>query len=118
MAKQSLPRGWTETQISELAAHHDRQTQEELVAEIEAALTANGEHAMEFEGTVREGVVVVDCSEPLPEGAKVRIFIEQSALTKQPTLAERLLRHSGTVPGLPPDIAAEHDHYIHGTPKR
>jgi hypothetical protein len=78
----------------------------------------NGEHAMEFEGTVREGVVVVDCSEPLPEGAKVKIFIEQSALTKQPTLAERLLRHSGTVPGLPPDIAAEHDHYIHGTPKR
>jgi hypothetical protein len=28
------------------------------------------------------------------------------------------LEVAGTAEGLPPDFAAEHDHYIHGTPKR
>jgi hypothetical protein len=34
----------------------------------------------------------------------------------KPTLSERLLKHAGTVPDLPPDLAERHDHYIHGTP--
>jgi hypothetical protein len=38
--KQHLPRGWTEKRIRELAAHHDRQTEEEQAAKIEAALSA------------------------------------------------------------------------------
>jgi hypothetical protein len=29
-----------------------------------------------------------------------------------------LLKYSGIVKDMPPDFAAEHDHYIHGTPKR
>jgi hypothetical protein len=74
---------------------------------------------MELEGMVRNGVVVVDRPELLPEGAKVRVLVQASeALTKKPTLAGRLLTHAGTVPGLPPDLAQQHDHYIHGTPKR
>ncbi len=40
MKKQRLPRGWTEKRIRDLAAHHDRQTEEERAAEIEAALSA------------------------------------------------------------------------------
>jgi hypothetical protein len=35
---------------------------------------------------------------------------------KKLTLAEKLLRHAGTVPDLPADMAEQHDHYIHGTP--
>jgi hypothetical protein len=29
-----------------------------------------------------------------------------------------LLKIAGTVKNLPPDFAAQHDHYVHGTPKR
>jgi hypothetical protein len=71
---------------------------------------------MEFEGTVQNGVIVVDQPQVLPEGAKVKIVMETSG--KTPTLAERLLKHAGTVPDLPSDLADQHDHYIHGTPKR
>ncbi len=74
---------------------------------------------MELEGMVRNGVVVVDRPELLPEGAKVKVVVDPpDAATGKPTLAARLLRHAGTVPGLPPDLAEQHDHYIHGTPKR
>jgi hypothetical protein len=37
---------------------------------------------------------------------------------KQPTLRGRLLKHSGTVTDLPSDMAAQHYHCIHGTPKQ
>ena len=46
MKKQRLPRGWTEKQIRELAAHHDRQTEEEQAAEIEAALSSKDQTVM------------------------------------------------------------------------
>ena len=71
---------------------------------------------MEFEGIVRNGVIVVEGAEPLPDGTKVKVLVESP--TRKPTLAERLLKHAGTVTDLPPDMAEQHDHYIHGTPKR
>lgn len=46
MKKQTLPRGWTEKAIRDLAAHHDRQTDEEQAAEIEAALSAKDQTLM------------------------------------------------------------------------
>ena len=33
-------------------------------------------------------------------------------------LGEALLKLVGTAGGLPEDMAAQHDHYLHGTPKR
>jgi hypothetical protein len=78
---------------------------------------ASGENPiMTLDGTVQNGVVIMDNQETLPEGAKVKIVVE--AAEKKTTLAERLLKHAGTVPGLPHDLAEQHDHYIHGTPKR
>ncbi|HEV3259838.1 MAG TPA: hypothetical protein VG013_23420 [Gemmataceae bacterium] len=71
---------------------------------------------MEFEGKVQNGVIVVNSPEPLPDGTKVKIVVETPP--RKPTLAERLLQHAGTVPDLPPDLAEQHDHYLHGTPKR
>ena len=71
---------------------------------------------MVFDGIVQNGVVVVPDQQGLPEGTKVTIVIETPG--RPPTLAERLLKHAGTVPDLPPDLAEQHDHYIHGTPKR
>ena len=40
MKKQRLPKGWTEKQIRELAEYHDRQSEDEQAAEIEAAIAA------------------------------------------------------------------------------
>jgi hypothetical protein len=34
------------------------------------------------------------------------------------TVWENLLEIAGTAKGLPDDYASEHDHYIHGTPKK
>jgi hypothetical protein len=70
---------------------------------------------MELEGTVRNGVIVVEGADALEDGMKVKVLIEP---TRKPTLAERLLKHAGAVQGLPPDMAEQHDHYIHGTPRR
>ncbi|HWG44579.1 MAG TPA: hypothetical protein VN688_17505 [Gemmataceae bacterium] len=74
---------------------------------------------MELHGTVQNGVVVFDTATPLAEGTKVKIQVELSAeTTRKPTLGERLLGLAGTVDDLPSDMAEQHDHYIHGTPKR
>jgi hypothetical protein len=46
MKKQRLPRGWTEKRVRELAAHHDRLTEDEQAAEIEAAVSAKDQTLM------------------------------------------------------------------------
>jgi hypothetical protein len=69
-------------------------------------------------GTVLNGVVVLDGGPVPPDGTKVEVVVPAGPSSAAPTLAERLLRHAGTVPGLPADFAEQHDHYIHGTPKR
>ncbi len=38
MKKQRLPKGWSEKQVRELAAHHDNQSAAQQAAEIDAAL--------------------------------------------------------------------------------
>ena len=43
MKKQRFPKGWTEKQIRKLAEHHDNLTDDEEVAEIEAALNDKNE---------------------------------------------------------------------------
>lgn len=44
--KQKLPPGWTEQRIRKLAEHYDNQTEDEQVAEIEAAFQAEGHTVM------------------------------------------------------------------------
>lgn len=46
MKKQVLPQGWTEKQIEDLAAHHDRQSPAEQAAEIDAAVSAKDQTLM------------------------------------------------------------------------
>ena len=72
---------------------------------------------MLIEGTVQNGVVVLDQKEILPEGARVAVALQKPA-DKKPTLRERLLSLAGTVDDLPEDMAKNHDHYIHGAPKK
>ena len=72
---------------------------------------------MTIQGTLHNGTIVLDGPLPLPDGTRVEVVVNP-VVQKHPTLAERLLKHAGTVPDLPPDMAEQHDHYIHGTPKR
>ena len=71
---------------------------------------------MTLEGIVRNGVIVTADGAPLPEGTRVLITIEPSAADGQ-ALQQYLLGQAGTVPGLPRDLAEQHDHYAHGKPK-
>ena len=72
---------------------------------------------MSFEGTVQNGVVVFDNPQQLPDGTRVEVVVQDGSI-KQPTLRERLAKLAGTVDDLPADMARNHDHYIHGAPKK
>jgi hypothetical protein len=59
----------------------------------------------------------------LPDGTAVEVRpVEHAAPADPPeagpTLYERYKDFIGVVDGLPEDMADEHDHYIHGTPRR
>ena len=67
---------------------------------------------MVYFGKIKGGRIELDTPTELPEGARVRI---------EP-VADDPIYHLGDDavddPSLPTDLAAEHDHYIYGTPKR
>jgi virulence-associated protein VagC len=79
---------------------------------------------MTYRGTVRSGVVVLPADVALPEGAEVVVVVPGDEPTEAPAtgiwakLAD-LGRWAETQPSdLPPDLAENHDHYLHGHPKR
>jgi hypothetical protein len=75
--------------------------------------------AESYLGEVRDGVVVFEGSAPpLPPGTRVRIEPIGPEERSSPTPAERYADVIGIIEGLPPDLAANHDHYIHGAPRR
>jgi predicted DNA-binding antitoxin AbrB/MazE fold protein len=82
------------------------------------------------EATYEDGVLKPSQPLPLAEREKVRVTVEQEPAATQNvpssdglTLAERLAAMArelppGALDNLPDDLAAEHDHYLYGTPKR
>jgi hypothetical protein len=68
---------------------------------------------MTYWGTVSNGTVVLPAKAKLPEGTSVKV--EPAEL---PTLADTLAEFIGIVDDMPADWAEQHDHYIHGTPKK
>jgi hypothetical protein len=75
-------------------------------------------------GTVKNGLIVLDDGASLPEGTRVQIESstlpstpEELQAAEQPTFLH-MLKFAGCMPELPADFAAQHDHYIHGTPKK
>lgn len=70
---------------------------------------------MTLTGTVSKGVIVLDQPGALPEGTRVHVIAATEE--KKPTLAA-LLKYAGILQDMPNDFAEQHDHYIHGTPKR
>ena len=75
------------------------------------------ENRSEYEGKVVNGVVVLENGDSLPEGTRVRVLTVEPPSTGE-TLGQRLLKFAGTAKGLPSDMAENHDHYIHGRPKK
>lgn len=78
---------------------------------------------MTYRGHIKNGVVVFDEAVALPEGSEVEVIAQQKAVHRVesedgPTLAEQFKDFIGIVDDLPSDFAEQHDHYIHGTPKR
>jgi hypothetical protein len=72
---------------------------------------------MTLAGIVQNGKIVLEPGATLPEGTRVKVIPEPGEHSGQPTLLG-LLELAGKLDDLPPDFAAEHDHYIHGTPRR
>lgn len=82
---------------------------------------------MTYLGRVQNGVVLVEGGVELPEGIEVRIEVEdilqrEPSRRDRPTIGQKLAalgRWAETQPtDLPEDLAENHDHYIHGVPKR
>ena len=72
---------------------------------------------MEYRGHVKGGVVIFEAEAP-PEGAAVRVQLAPEASAAGASLWDKLRKYSGAVTGLPPDMARNHDHYIHGGPRK
>jgi hypothetical protein len=80
---------------------------------------------MVYRGQVKDGVVVLEGPKAPPEGARVSVRVLKSsarrgtkARKRTLTLYDRMKPFIGIAKGLPPDLARNHDHYLHGTPKR
>jgi hypothetical protein len=82
---------------------------------------------MTYHGTVQNGVILVEDGVRLPEGAEVQIELAEDAnrsadMQNEPTIGQKLAalgRWAETQPcDLPTDLAENHDHYLHGLPKR
>jgi hypothetical protein len=67
--------------------------------------------AAHFDGQV----IVPDEPVQLPIGQALRVHVE--LVEAAPRFAE-LLRFASDFPDASPDLAAQHDHYLFGTPKR
>lgn len=79
---------------------------------------------MTLEGIVQNGVIVPHGKCALPDGTKVRIEVvhrngrPKRRMTIGAKLAELGKRAELRESTLPADLAENHDHYIHGRPKR
>jgi hypothetical protein len=70
---------------------------------------------MTLTGEVRNGVVILHEGH-LPEGTKVRVEpIQPSRDGNSEVLWNEVV---GMAKGLPSDLAKNHDHYLHGRPKK
>lgn len=69
-----------------------------------------------YKGTVKNGVVILPRNAKLPNGTAVKVT--PVASRPEDDFTDMLVSLSKKVRGLPRDLAAQHDHYLYGTPKR
>ena len=76
---------------------------------------------MVFEGTVINGRIVLDEVPVIPDGTRVKVEVVSEPASRRDQTGSSLatlLEFAGLVKDLPPDMARNHDHYLHGAPKR
>jgi len=77
---------------------------------------------MTFQGKVENGVIVLPSGVTLPEGLSVTVVASPAAGEENATVWQKLEavgRWAETQPcTLPRDLATNHDHYLHGRPKK
>ena len=74
---------------------------------------------MAYRGHIENGAVVLDEAVDAPEGTEVSVSVlEETAQAPTETLYDRLKPFIGKASGLPPDLAQNHDYYLHGRPKK
>ena len=78
---------------------------------------AFGGKSMVYRGTVKKGVVVLDTRKCPPEGSAVSVRVLKGK-DRRISLYERLRPIIGIARGLPHDLAINHDHYLHGLPRK
>ena len=71
---------------------------------------------MTYRGHIKNGQILLDEPARLPEGGEVSVAVVEHQ-SPEGTLWDKLRALAGTVEG-PVDWARNHDHYIHGTPRR
>lgn len=74
---------------------------------------------MSITATVENDSIKLPPDVHVPDGTMVEIILQEDATTesKPPGTLSWMLKYAGIIEG-PEDLASEHDHYIHGTPKR
>lgn len=72
---------------------------------------------MTYRGTVSNGAVILPPEAKLPDGTQVLVEPVADIPAPQP-VGKKLLALAGMINDLPEDFAENHDHYIHGVPKR
>lgn len=73
---------------------------------------------MSFEGTFTNGTVVFSEPPALEEGAVVEVVAKKKNPEEPKPTFLGLMKLAGSIKDGPADWAEEHDHYIHGTPRR
>jgi hypothetical protein len=79
---------------------------------------------MVYRGTIKSGVVILPADVTLPEGAEVFVSLadQPPGTTAGSGIWQKLTdlgRWAENLPtDMPPDMAANHNHYLHGLPKR
>jgi hypothetical protein len=67
-------------------------------------------------GKVLNGAVILPPGLSLPDGMELEVRLPDT--TKQPSWHEALAAFAGMADDLPADLARNHDHYLHGHPKK
>ena len=71
---------------------------------------------MTYRGIVKNGVVELADAD-LPDGTEVDVAPVSDG-TPEPTIFDKLAKLAGRAQGLPTDMARNHDHYLHGAPRK
>lgn len=73
-------------------------------------------HIMSYKGKVENGKIILHAGATLPEGAEVTVVVDrrEDDLPNWSSGLIALIKNRDW----PTDMALNHDHYIHGTPKK